>query len=102
MTLAGGQSDPNADVGNAAKSILDKFQWGLFADTPKEVRDRIDEFRTCTPERRQLIVMELFNTEPVPFRTIRKLLNNENNADRRHEMFVGMYRQTLPGCGTGL
>ncbi len=82
----------DAEVTNAAKTILDKFEWGLYADTPKEVQDRIEAFRAGGPAERLTAVTGLFQQKPVLFRTVRKLLIQERDAELRQQMFAGLQR----------
>lgn len=81
------------ETANSAKAILEKFQWGLYPDTAKEVRDLIEQFRTGMPEQRQDAIGKLMQQKPVPFATIRKLLAKEENPEQREVMFARLYEQ---------
>ena len=85
----------DAEIANSANAILEEFHWGLYPDTPKEIRDRIEEFRSGVAEQRRLAIVGLFGRRPVPFPTILKLLDHEKNSDLRRQMFVGMFGQTM-------
>lgn len=81
------------EIANSAKAILEKFQWGLYPDTPKDVRDLIEQFRTGMSEQRQNVIGELMKKKPLPFPTIRKLLDKEEDPALREQMFARLYEQ---------
>jgi tetratricopeptide (TPR) repeat protein len=81
------------EIASTAKGILDRFQWGLYPDTPKPVRDLIEQFRSGTAEERQEAMAGLLKLKQVPFATIRKLLVKEDNPELREQMLVRMYEQ---------
>ena len=83
------------ETANAAKTILDEFQWGLYPDIPKEIRDRIEEFRLGSPEQRRIAIAGLYEQKPIPFRTIRRLAAKEDDAEQRQLMFQSMNDATL-------
>ncbi|MCE9530493.1 MAG: hypothetical protein K8T89_05090 [Planctomycetes bacterium] len=87
------------EVASTAKSILEKYQWGLYPDTPKAVIDLIEQYRAAPPEQRQEILAQLLKINPAPYATIRKLLGKEDNAEFREQMFGQMYghiRRMIP------
>lgn len=81
------------EIANAAKSILEKYQWGLYPDTPKELRDLIEQFKSGMPEQRQLVIGQMMKLKPVPFATLRKLLAKEDNPELREQLFANLYEQ---------
>jgi tetratricopeptide (TPR) repeat protein len=90
---------PDAEISSTAKTILEKLEWGLYPDTPNDVRELIDQFRSGMPEQRQNAIGSLLKKNPVPFATIRKLLLKEENVDLRDQMFVNLQknvREAIP------
>jgi tetratricopeptide (TPR) repeat protein len=92
--------NPDEEISSSAKAILEKFQWGLYPDTPKEVRDLVDSFRSGPPEQRQQAIANLLKRNPVPFPTIRRLIGKEVDEELRGKMLGSMYRRVhrlVPG-----
>jgi tetratricopeptide (TPR) repeat protein len=88
------------ETANRAKAILDKFDWGLYPDTPAEVARHIEKFRGGEPAVRQEAVGELMRMKPPRFATLRKLIAQEKDEGARHEMhqvMVVLARQSVPG-----
>ena len=56
------------EAANRAKAILEKFDWGLYPDTPAEIVKLIERFRGGDPDTRQQVVGELMRLETVPVR----------------------------------
>jgi tetratricopeptide (TPR) repeat protein len=81
------------EISSSAKAILEKFQWGLYPDTPKEVREQIELFRSGLPDQRQGAIAMLFNQNPIPFPTIHRLLDREENEEQRKLMLASMYQR---------
>ncbi len=81
------------EIANAAKSILEQFQWGLYPDTAKEVRDLIDAFRAGSRSRRQEAIAGLLKRNPAPFPLIRRLISREADEDIRSNMLGSMYQR---------
>ncbi len=83
----------DAEIATSAKTILEKLEWGLYPDTPKDVRDLIDQFRSGMPELRENAIARLLEKNPVPFATIRKLLLKEENAEMREQLFADLQQR---------
>ena len=89
----------DAEVSSRAKAILEKFDWGIYPDTPKEVLDQIQAFRAGDKNARTAAIGELIRMRPVRFATLRKLLAHEENPDTRLELYQRMAheaRQAVP------
>lgn len=79
------------EISSSAKAILEKFQWGIYPETPKELRDVIERYRTGTIDQRQNVLGELLKRKPIPFATLRKLLQKEENAEAREQLFASLH-----------
>lgn len=87
------------ETSNRAKTILDKFKWGLYPNTPPEVVKIIEEFRGGEAEARRDALGKLLRLKPTQFGVLRKLLIQEPNAEARQEMFARLAyqaRATVP------
>jgi len=88
------------ETANRAKAILDKFDWGLYPDTPPEVVKLIEKFRGGDANVRQEAVGELMKMKPPRFATLRKLIAKEHDEQARRQMFDSMAlqaREAVPG-----
>jgi tetratricopeptide (TPR) repeat protein len=88
------------ETANRAKTILDKFDWGLYPDTPPEVARYIEKFRGGEPAVRQEAVGELMRMKPPRFATLRKLVAQEKDETARqqmHQTMLVLARQAVPG-----
>jgi tetratricopeptide (TPR) repeat protein len=88
------------ETANRAKGILDKFDWGLYPDTPAEVVKLIEKFRGGDTNVRQEAVAELIRLKPPRFATLRKLIAQEQDENARAQMQHAMAfqaRQAVPG-----
>lgn len=88
------------ETANRAKAILDKFDWGLYPDTPPEVARYIEKFRGGDPAVRQEAVGELMRMKPPRFATLRKLVAQEKDGAARQQMQQAMViqaRAAVPG-----
>ncbi|MBO0699665.1 MAG: hypothetical protein J2P46_14815 [Zavarzinella sp.] len=88
------------ETANRAKAILEKFDWGLYPDTPADVVKLIEKFRGGDPNARQEVVAELMKMKPPRFSTLRKVIANEHDETARRQMYGAMAfqaRETVPG-----
>jgi tetratricopeptide (TPR) repeat protein len=74
------------ETANRIKAILDKFDWGLYPDTPADVVKLIEKFRGGEAQARQEAVAELIRMKPPQFPTLRKLIGQEKDENARQEM----------------
>jgi len=105
---AGGAAEPalreaakskDEETSNRAKAILDKFDWGLYPDTPPEVVKLIEKFRGGDANVRLEAVGELIRLKPPHFGTLRKLVAQEQDENERQKMLHAMAfqaRQAVP------
>lgn len=78
------------ETSSRAKAILDKFDWGLYPDTPADVVKLIEKFRGGDQNVRQEAVGELMRLKPARFSTLRKLIAQEQDEDARQRMYQAM------------
>jgi tetratricopeptide (TPR) repeat protein len=88
---------PDEEIASTAKAILEKYQWGLYPDTPKDVRDKIEQFRTGDVTQREAAIVWLMKRKPIPFATLRRLLAKEENVETRKHLFDTLYANTREG-----
>ncbi|HVK14582.1 MAG TPA: hypothetical protein VM597_37940, partial [Gemmataceae bacterium] len=70
-----------------ARTLLDKFDWGLYPDTPAPLVKLIEDFRGGDANQRQQAVVEMMALKPPPFATLRKVIAKEENDVARQEMY---------------
>lgn len=88
------------ETANRARAILEKFDWGLYPDTPADVVQRIETFRGGDSAVRQQVVGELMRLKPARFDTLRKLIAQEQDPNARRQMYQRMAsqaREAVPG-----
>ena len=67
----------DAEVRLRAQAILDRFRYGVFADTPPEVVDLIQQFRNGQADRRAVVLQQL--TERRQYDTLFLLIDAETD-----------------------
>lgn len=67
---------PGADLETAkrAQRILDKFRWGIYPDTPKELVALVAKFRGAADAEKTRVVSNLFARGPAQYRLVARLL----------------------------
>ncbi len=76
------QHSKDPETARRARAILDKFEFGIFPDTPKELAALIDEYRSADKEGRKAAVGKIMALGKVGFGTIRRLADKESPADK--------------------
>lgn len=71
----------DAETRLRARAILDRFRFGMFADTPPEVVELIHRFRNGDTERRSQVLLRI--TELREFATLFRLLQAESDTSLR-------------------
>jgi hypothetical protein len=71
------------EVVRRARAILDRFKWGLYADTPKPVVERIHRYQQGNPEERRKVVQELLELGSKGWAVVVKLAGADEEADSR-------------------
>ncbi|MBP90070.1 MAG: hypothetical protein CMJ64_25740 [Planctomycetaceae bacterium] len=72
---------PRSEVRFRAKSILEDFEYGVFADTPRDVARLIRRYRDANSATRQRAWAELVSRAPIE--TLLAIINTESNPDRQ-------------------
>ena len=93
-------NSPDAEIARRAREVLDKFDWGVFPDTPPDVRQQIREFRSGIPDKQLASVSALLKLGDPAVPTLRSLLSKELPPESRVAVFdhlAGSLRQQVPG-----
>lgn len=86
LTTATQSADPEA-VRRAA-DLLDRFDWGLYADTPPAVQSQISRFRTGVPTDQLDALTGLIRADALP--SVRRLLSRSHPAEVRRHLAAGL------------
>jgi tetratricopeptide (TPR) repeat protein len=78
-------TDP--EVVRRARTILDKFKWGLYPDTPKPVVERVRRYRQGDRSERIKVVQELFELGSKGCAVLVKIARADEDADSRRDLF---------------
>jgi tetratricopeptide (TPR) repeat protein len=78
------------ETANRAKAIVEKFDWGLYPDTPAGVVKLIEKFRGGDADTRQQAVAELIQLKPARFDVLRKVIAQEQDDNTRRQMYERM------------
>jgi tetratricopeptide (TPR) repeat protein len=87
------------ETANRAKAILEKFDWGLYPDTPADAAKLIERFRGGDVEVRKQAVGDLVRLKPIRFDVLRKVIANEQDDIARKDMYASMSfqaREAIP------
>jgi hypothetical protein len=71
------------EVVRRARAVLDKFQWGLYHDTPAPVAERIRRYRQGDRDERSKIVQELFDLGGKGCAALVKMARADEEPDSR-------------------
>lgn len=82
---AANSDDP--EVAKRANDILEKFDWGIYPDTPAGVLKQIKEFRSNDLERQKSAVTALMNTEVRGAETLALLFAHDLDVARREDLY---------------
>jgi predicted Zn-dependent protease len=78
--------DGDAEAIRRAREILDKFDWGLYPDTPEAVRQLIEEYRAGTPENRAAVVAKLLDLGSPGYTALMKIAGMEKDEQARAQI----------------
>ncbi len=87
----------DAEAVRRAAVILDRFDWGLFADTPPAVRDLVRTFQGGVPAGQHAALAGLIRADALP--TVRRLLVRRYSPDERRDLsafLVTFLRREVP------
>lgn len=71
------------EVAFRARTLLDRFKWGIYPDTPETIRVLIDRYRTADSNGKPKIVKELFELGGPGYAAVLKFADAEDNANDR-------------------
>lgn len=96
VTNATQSTDP--EVAKRARDILEKFDWGIFPDTPAEVLQHIRDFRSGDYAKQQATLLALLKLGDPAIPTLRVILMRSDLAHRRaiFETLSTTLRQDVP------
>ncbi|HEV3142721.1 MAG TPA: hypothetical protein VGZ47_02435 [Gemmataceae bacterium] len=89
----------DAETVRRAKALLDKFEWGIYPDTPGEIATLITQFKTGDQAVRVEVVSKLIALGRTGFPTLRRLVQRTTDAEERKAVFEQMSQraqQTVP------
>src|SRR5262245_29536119 len=69
----------DAETARRAKALLDKFSWGIFPDTPKEVIEQINRYRDGDRNVRMQVVVNLLSLGQPGYSVLKRLADMETN-----------------------
>ncbi|QEL18060.1 tetratricopeptide repeat protein [Limnoglobus roseus] len=82
------------EIAQRASDILEKFNWGIFPDTPVDVLKQIKEFRSDDPQRQKAAITALAHHDERGLRTLRLILSHEFEPPLREALFEGLLSAT--------
>jgi predicted Zn-dependent protease len=80
--------DGDAESIRRAREILDKFDWGLYPDTPEAVATLIEDYRSGTPEGRAGAIPKLLDQGGAGFAALMKIAAMEKEAEAKSQIWV--------------
>jgi tetratricopeptide (TPR) repeat protein len=78
----------DAEAVRRAREILDKFNWGIYPDTPEAVVGLIEEYRSGTPENQAAIVPKLMDHGSAGYTALMKIASMEKEAAVRAQIWA--------------
>src|SRR5262249_41638012 len=81
------------EVVRRAQEILEKFKWGIYPDTPKEIVGLIEEYRSADEKIKPLVVQKLLKMGRNGHFTLLKLAGAEENQNLRRALFQQIAQQ---------
>jgi len=81
LRAAAGSADP--EVARRAAQIVEKFDWGIYPDTPAEILALIGRYRSGDEDARHQSVRDLVKRGPAAYDVLAKLLNRVTAAERQ-------------------
>jgi tetratricopeptide (TPR) repeat protein len=85
--LKGAAQSDDLEVRRRASEILDKFRWGIYPDTPKEVVTQIERYQSGTQQTKQEAVRKLFDLGGKGCAAVIKVAVAEPDPEVRRQLF---------------
>src|SRR5262249_32066004 len=79
--------DGDAEAVRRAREILDKFDWGLYPDTPAAVATLVEEYRSGTPESPPVIIPKFLDHGSSGFTALMKTAGREKEAAAKAQIW---------------
>ncbi len=92
LWLAGEAAEPalqkvlnsgDAEVIRRAQEVLDKFKWGLYPDTPRELAALITRYQQAESDDKAAVVRDLLDAGPAGCKTLLKIVSAESSPENR-------------------
>jgi tetratricopeptide (TPR) repeat protein len=80
--------DGDAESVRRAREILDRFDWGIYPDTPEGVVTLIEDYRSGTPENRAIVIPKLLDLGGAGFTALMKLAAMEKDAEAKTQIWA--------------
>ncbi len=77
----------DAEVARRARDILEKFKWGIYPDTPKDVVELIVGYQSAEPNQKVQTVGKLLEAGDAGRKAVRKIAAAEENEEVRSLIF---------------
>jgi tetratricopeptide (TPR) repeat protein len=92
--------DHDAEVVRRARDLLDKFDWGVYPDTPGDVVKLIDAYRSADPNARPNVVTQLLDEGVPGFTALLKVAAAETAPEARRAVWqvIGVNMPRLAGA----
>jgi tetratricopeptide (TPR) repeat protein len=91
----------NPEIVRRAASLLEKFRWGLFPDTPPAVAELIGRYRTSDRDGKKAVASALLGKGRAGYAALKRLAAREENADDRAAV-VGQMARDAQKIAAGL
>jgi tetratricopeptide (TPR) repeat protein len=85
------------EVARRARAILDKFQYGIFPNTPRQVLDLIYEFRSGDDSAKYRTIQALNKLGAPGHAVLIKLAGLEHAHNVRNALFICLNKEVVPG-----
>src|SRR5262249_794056 len=83
----------DAEVVRRARELLDRFRWGVYPDTPKNMVDLINQYRSAARQKSD-VVRDLMQLGPSGYAVLLKIATAEEEAEMRRAVFRLIRQET--------
>jgi Tfp pilus assembly protein PilF len=80
------QESGDREVVRRAQSVLDKFKWGIYPDTPKDIIELVARYQAGDPQTKRSIVQQLLDKGGTGYLVLTRLAIAEPGADERQNL----------------
>jgi predicted Zn-dependent protease len=87
--------DPDVEIAQRSKALLDKFAWGIFPDTPVAVVAELERYRDGDEDRRRQAASALTELGPAGFKALGRLRARPQSDEERHVLAFAMTQATV-------